>query len=136
MLQTTHEIWEQGRIDGRKNFPAPPVAGVVGPGRFATGVVEPGHTTPEKQAVDLTLRPLPAFPEISHRDLPHLEAAISTVVGVADPGRALSKSDSDERVKSGTAQQFQIIALLSKLYVLMANAAGPVLVDLRAAHQR
>ncbi len=136
IVGSIQQTLESARIDWQEKFRAPPVAGVVDPGRFATGVVEPGHTAPEKQVADLTLRPVPTFPEIAHRDLPHLEAAISTVVGVADPGRTLSKSDSDERVKSGTAQQFQIIGVLSKLYVLMENAGGLVLVDQHAAHER
>jgi DNA mismatch repair protein MutL len=136
IIRNIQQTLESARIDWQEKFRAPPVAGVADPGRLATGVVDPGHTAPQKQVVDLTLRPAPTFPEISHRDLPHLEAAISTVAGVADPGRTLSKSDSDERIKSGTAQQFQIIGVLSKLYVLMENADGLVLVDQHAAHER
>ncbi len=126
IVRNIQQTLERARIDWQEKFRAPPVSDVV----------DRGRTAPEKQVVDLTLRPAPAFPEISHRDLPHLEAAISTVAGVADPGRTLSKSAPDERVKSGAAQQFQIIGVLSKLYVLMENADGLVLVDQHAAHER
>jgi DNA mismatch repair protein MutL len=69
-------------------------------------------------------------------NLPHLSAPVAAV---ADPGRAIRpyeppfpasvKRDSDQ-------QQFQIIGVLSKLYVLMENADGLVLVDQHAAHER
>jgi DNA mismatch repair protein MutL len=95
-------------------------------------------------------------PEVTHRELPYLGA----VAGVADPGRTHAPASeivgqahrppaaptdsagvapalqSNQRVTRPAQQQFEIIGVLSKLYVLMENANGLVLVDQHAAHER
>jgi DNA mismatch repair protein MutL len=113
------------------------------------GPIRPGPAT---AVPDLTLRSEVTAPEATHRELPHFGA----VAGVADPGRAPSEivgqahrlpatptdSATDavalqlQREVGKPAQQFEIIGVLSKLYVLMENASGLVLVDQHAAHER
>ena len=103
-------------------------------------------TVAGKAAPDLMLRPGVSVPEESHRALPHLtpEATYHVIAGVTraravvpgesvqpdkPPGRAPAKRDSNQH-------QFNIIGVLSKLYVLMENADGLVMVDQHAAHER
>ncbi len=82
--------------------------------------------TPSQPAVDLTLRPQVVVPEESHRELPQFP---SPVVAVTDRGRVATKPIDVETAaaikQDNPRQQFQIICVLNKLYVLM-GAGGPI----------
>jgi len=121
IVRCIQQSLERGRTEWQEKFRAP--LGVP------AGV-------PGKVAPNLRLRPEVSAPEESNRELPHLG---STVAGVVDPGRAIKthQPPSPGPVKrDGDRQQFQIIGVLNKLYVLMENADGLVLVDQHAAHER
>jgi DNA mismatch repair protein MutL len=139
IVRSIRETLEGGRATWQEKF--------LGPASVPGGVSgTPAH--------ELKLRPEVATPVESDRELPRLR---SDVTGVRSPSLTPAPDIAGqahrppaERVDSATdavglqqrtgkaapQQEFQIIGVLSKLYVLMENADGLVLVDQHAAHER
>jgi len=127
IVHSIQQTLERGRVAWQQKFRAPPIGPAALPGKVAP---------------DLKLRPEVVAPAESHRELPRLGPTVTgaaAVGGVVDSRIAVKpdKAPSQAPVKrNGAQQQFQIIGVLSKLYVLMENAEGLVLVDQHAAHER
>ncbi|HEX4630494.1 MAG TPA: DNA mismatch repair endonuclease MutL [Chthoniobacterales bacterium] len=122
IVQAVRRTLESGRHEWQQQFRAPvapAVAGIVdpGPSRAAAPVsTEPGSSIPA------TTEALPSFHARPNEQLPSIAASAWN----DQPAAATASRD----------QQFQIIGVLNKLYVLMENQDGLVLVDQHAAHER
>ena len=141
VVRCIQQTLEYARTDWQEKFRAP---------------IQPAQTAPvsAKAALDLRLRSEATAPEATHRELPHLGGAAvgadacpgqgSEIVRRSPrlPERHLESAGEapalhpQERDTKPAQQQFQIIGVLSKLYVLMENSNGLVLVDQHAAHER
>jgi DNA mismatch repair protein MutL len=121
------ETLARGRADWQEKFRAPPAQVSTQP------------------TIELPLRPQVSVPEVSHRELPQFPTV--EIVGQAHrlpvPLADSARSEPDwpllaqqKRVERAATPQFQIIGVLNKLYVLMENVDGLVLVDQHAAHER
>jgi DNA mismatch repair protein MutL len=134
VVRCIQQALEHARADWQEKFRAP---------------AQPAQLAPvsAKGVPDLSLRSEITAPETTHRELPHL----GTGVAGSDWDRRSTPRPPERRFDSAAdvaplqppqrdtkpaQQQFEIIGVLSKLYVLMENADGLVLVDQHAAHER
>jgi len=124
---------ESDRSDWQEQFRAPAALSMspaIPPTASATPEVKPAHGELPQFASDFALRGERSF---------EIRAAPSSVIPSREDERVHKLPSGPEQAappKPPANQNFQIIGVLNKLYVLMENAEGLVLVDQHAAHER
>jgi DNA mismatch repair protein MutL len=133
VVATIRKTLESGRRDWQQQFQRPPATmapteGVVG------STIVPGPAEAQAGRGDSPNRPGDWVnrPYLATRPQ-FIEPPISPVIPSEDAGVAPTEGAVDI---ASAGRQFQIIGILNKLYVLMENESGLVLVDQHAAHER
>jgi DNA mismatch repair protein MutL len=129
IVHCLRQTLERSRTEWQEKFRAPTALPPSATKIPAPTMVEPQLAAPvSPESVRAGYRPV----ELAPRRRLAPDDRKESVTAVDPPGRP-SQTD---RAKHAPPQQFQIIGVLNKLYVLMENADGLVLVDQHAAHER
>lgn len=136
VVETIRQTLESGRRSWQEQFqkpasdqPSQPVAGGGSSSQLRSRFPDAPYLEPPPNVSSV---------QISWEKEPAESATVrSNLLKRSDLTRQAAHPDEPENGQVGsTAQQFQILGILNKLYVIMENKDGLVLVDQHAAHER
>jgi DNA mismatch repair protein MutL len=132
IVEAVQRTLESGRVDWQRKFSAPAAPATALPPGPAATQRDGGTTSVSSQimgrdnvrpsSVGVPDQPVSPPPPLGGKDL--------------SPPIEVNRSYLEPQVEPRRDQQFQIIGVLNRLYVLMENSDGLVLVDQHAAHER
>ena len=125
IVRAIHETLARGRSDWQEKFRAP-----ISESGGTRAVVSQHETLGGSPPCELPQFEA-EFGLRGERSVEFAPAPTPTAEGIPR-----ERFETDQNFKPRAPQQFQIIGVLNKLYVLMENADGLVLVDQHAAHER
>ena len=126
IVEAVQRTLESGRVEWQRKFNAPAApAKVLPPGPAATPS-DGGTTSVSSQIVGRDSARPSNFAPLD-------QASRADSLNLSQP---IDLNRSEPQIEPRRDQQFQIIGVLNRLYVLMENSDGLVLVDQHAAHER